>query len=812
MKKQLRRDNEKKRLDVVRDDGPDAPICDVSASLDAPDRVTPERQANAPLPSKPTFNANAKERLSQFQSRPKFTSTAKTRPTSTGAKSRGPVSSGKAQHSRAPSNGSRPNGPQPAGIKRRNLPFARTEVQKKAGVARAILTSPRNDPPRGDKGECAFCGNKGRTMKNVISACLSRKYLTTRESYDSKIVSDIIYNEPTHVVSVFKDYLIFDDVSEFMKRLYTAKECAARLPKIYDYYDKYSKVFPNFVVVPEKKYMFKNIARKQRMIDNQQKDADRKKEDSQSRDPDQLFTPTIMKEMETPDSSSRQDTQLRSYIKAQPGEDCDRTDLAEMSLRGLVDKFIQKDSRSSIDLNVALEDFDVKVPPAPSPAAKKPQPQIVSKPVSTAATSAEGSGKHLRGKNDAPMAAPVRTTPAKPAINVRPSVLPTEVKSLTIKIDTHRRPPNQQRPDNSTRLKLATAPTSTEGKKSRNARTQSSKEDESAKKPTQSIPAHSGSRAPSAASTRTTNSIVRAQPVSTATKPAYGSIQTHGSARIEARSHSQDTAKRRPDIPLQSKLIASAHPCKASTPTPSRAKAAGDRRNEGTVGRTHASQPRARPASSLGRPSSAKTTAQSPRKATPTKGMPTGSVPSSARNMLPAKPHLQVRSPVVRPGSSAGMTSAPGKERERIVSPNVLKIDLESLNRKVAAAAGRRSQIQKKDGGGPQLALAGGKKFKSDYLNSLKANSNKQPSPRPAAKEQPRASPNQVAKQPQTKDIVAATLSYSKSLENLGSARTGAKEERKSRAGVQSGGEVRRLGTTGGKRAYYQQFLKTGGK
>lgn len=40
------------------------------------------------------------------------------------------------------------------------------------------------------------------------------------EYYNIKVINDIIYNEPTHVVSVFKDYLIHDDISEFLKRTY----------------------------------------------------------------------------------------------------------------------------------------------------------------------------------------------------------------------------------------------------------------------------------------------------------------------------------------------------------------------------------------------------------------------------------------------------------------------------------------------------------------------------------------------------------------------------------------------------------------
>ena len=73
------------------------------------------------------------------------------------------------------------------------------------------------------------------------------------------MVNDLIYNENTHIVSVFKDYLILDDINEFLKRSYTSKESTSRLNKLITFYDKYSQVFPNYVTLPESKYMFKNI-------------------------------------------------------------------------------------------------------------------------------------------------------------------------------------------------------------------------------------------------------------------------------------------------------------------------------------------------------------------------------------------------------------------------------------------------------------------------------------------------------------------------------------------------------------------------
>ena len=92
--------------------------------------------------------------------------------------------------------------------------------------------------------------------------------MTSKDFYNVKIVNDIIYNEPTHIAAIFKDYLIYDDLSEFLKRFYENSESLSRLPKICEFYEKYSRVFPNYVIIPENKFMYKNIERKQKVIDD----------------------------------------------------------------------------------------------------------------------------------------------------------------------------------------------------------------------------------------------------------------------------------------------------------------------------------------------------------------------------------------------------------------------------------------------------------------------------------------------------------------------------------------------------------------
>jgi len=79
-----------------------------------------------------------------------------------------------------------------------------------------------------------------RSLGQIIQQNLEMKFVTSREFYNTKVINDIIYNEPTNIVSQFKDYLIFDDVSEFLKRFYKTDEAVARLPRMYQFYEDFA--------------------------------------------------------------------------------------------------------------------------------------------------------------------------------------------------------------------------------------------------------------------------------------------------------------------------------------------------------------------------------------------------------------------------------------------------------------------------------------------------------------------------------------------------------------------------------------------
>jgi hypothetical protein len=121
------------------------------------------------------------------------------------------------------------------------------------------------------------CQSISKTKNNKISIeCLvfqnfKRKYILMPFSYNLNIIDNIIYNDKTHIVSLFKDYLILDDKGEFLKRYYTNYESNIRLPKFFEFYELNSKIFPNYTSIKEGKYFYRNIQQKQKMINIQEK-------------------------------------------------------------------------------------------------------------------------------------------------------------------------------------------------------------------------------------------------------------------------------------------------------------------------------------------------------------------------------------------------------------------------------------------------------------------------------------------------------------------------------------------------------------
>lgn len=104
-------------------------------------------------------------------------------------------------------------------------------------------------------------------MINKIMRRVLVKYNILPCEYNLIITNHLLGNSDSHLVSVFKDFLLYDDPSEFLKRYYRKKENKLKLKLLTNYYNNSSKLFPNYFLLEEGNYIYKNIRRKQKIID-----------------------------------------------------------------------------------------------------------------------------------------------------------------------------------------------------------------------------------------------------------------------------------------------------------------------------------------------------------------------------------------------------------------------------------------------------------------------------------------------------------------------------------------------------------------
>ena len=106
-----------------------------------------------------------------------------------------------------------------------------------------------------NKSEILFKNNKIKpnqfTLEKIIVSRFNKKYkrkYNPTHIYNELIMYTLLFNKNTHLVSVFKDYMIFDYVDEFLKRFYNIKETLERLPKFAMFYKNYLTFFcqPSF--------------------------------------------------------------------------------------------------------------------------------------------------------------------------------------------------------------------------------------------------------------------------------------------------------------------------------------------------------------------------------------------------------------------------------------------------------------------------------------------------------------------------------------------------------------------------------------
>ena len=109
-----------------------------------------------------------------------------------------------------------------------------------------------------------------KNLEKIVFKRFYQHYQRDENFYNIKIINEIISNDNSHIVAEFKDFLIKDDYSEFIQKFYDTKESMDLLKQIFEYYKLSSVVYPNYILLPENKYIYKNIQKKQKIIDDQQ--------------------------------------------------------------------------------------------------------------------------------------------------------------------------------------------------------------------------------------------------------------------------------------------------------------------------------------------------------------------------------------------------------------------------------------------------------------------------------------------------------------------------------------------------------------
>ena len=84
---------------------------------------------------------------------------------------------------------------------------------------------------------------KEKTKSFIIQQNLLNKYRNSKEEFNKQYIYSLLNNKKCHFTSIFKDFLIFDYLDEFLKRNYSIEESKHKLPKISIYYFHYLSFF-----------------------------------------------------------------------------------------------------------------------------------------------------------------------------------------------------------------------------------------------------------------------------------------------------------------------------------------------------------------------------------------------------------------------------------------------------------------------------------------------------------------------------------------------------------------------------------------
>ncbi len=112
------------------------------------------------------------------------------------------------------------------------------KILSKIGV---VNSNNKTSPTNTEAKKIKIIDLKKKAMNNIHKKYGKESKLNYK--YIGLIMENLIYNKNSHLVTVFKDYMIWDYVEEFLKRYYRSYESEERVPKFALFYKNYLKFF-----------------------------------------------------------------------------------------------------------------------------------------------------------------------------------------------------------------------------------------------------------------------------------------------------------------------------------------------------------------------------------------------------------------------------------------------------------------------------------------------------------------------------------------------------------------------------------------
>lgn len=108
------------------------------------------------------------------------------------------------------------------------------------------------------------------TLKNAYKKLNKniRKYNFLQKKYNVQKINEIIFDKRKRLVSVFKDYLLWNETSDFLKEYHLISDSINLIPNMCEYYENYTLVFPEYGPLEDvMKFMRKNMKKKKVLLE-----------------------------------------------------------------------------------------------------------------------------------------------------------------------------------------------------------------------------------------------------------------------------------------------------------------------------------------------------------------------------------------------------------------------------------------------------------------------------------------------------------------------------------------------------------------